>query len=609
MTLDPRKLQLHVSYGFNRTYNFRMARLMFMRAFLGQYYDKSHGNVGRAPMNLIFNAIRTLLPQIVMSNPKYNISSEFTEYDEYAELLALGINFNSKRLNMAKKYRLWMVDTILGGLGVMKTGLCTGEEVIAFEAENNVDPGMIYSDHVDFDNFVFDPAHNGQIEEAPWMGDRVRVKRQLLLDSGLYNNDLIMKLPNANRGVGGQTDRASDLSAHNVRTRDLYQQDVELVELYVPDQKTIITVPAPIGNGAGPIFDEYLREADAYVPNGGMYTFLSLTPPIPSNPMAIAPVGIWYDLHVSANKIISKTIDQSVRQKDLVLYRRSAADDAQEALDAPDGHAVGIDDTEGIQTVSFGGQKNENVEMSQYLQSWFNTIAANPQGIGGQTLDSDSATEANILQSNADVTLNDMRDLVYLAAAEEGRKRAFYLHTDPLIDMPLARRRMEQTPNGPQPIREQVYLTPEVQKGEFLDFHFTVEPESMARMDSVTRLQRAMDFVGRVAPAAVQMGLMLLQMGQPFNLQTFMTRMAKEVGIDWFDEVWYDPTFQQRLQVFLMQSPAFAKGQAEGGGMQPNQAVPGAVKAPLGPQEQFNADQQMGAASMQSAMKQGFQGV
>ncbi len=373
------------------------------------------------------------------------------------------------------------------------------------------------------------------------------------------------------------------------------------MELWHPESQRIITVPAPIGNTTGPMFDQYLREADAYVPNNGMYTFLSLTPPVPSNPMAIAPVGIWYDLHVMANKIIVKTIDQADRQKDIVLYKRSAADDAQEMLDAPDGHTVGVDDPDGIQTVSMGGQKSENVEMSQYLQMWFNTIAANPQGIGGQTLDADSATEAGILQSNADVTLNDMRDLVYQGAAEEGRKRAFYMHTDPLIDIPLARREMQMTENGPQPVRTQVHLTPEVQAGEFLDFTFTVEPESMARMDSVTRLQRAMDFVGRVGPAAVQMGMVLMQMGQPFNLQTFMTRMAKEVGIDWFDEVWYDPTFQQRLQVMQQMSPPPAKGTAEGG--RPNQPVPGGTKPQPGAQKAFNQQAQMGANIGQSPIQ------
>ena len=598
-SLDPKDLQRDVGYGFQRMHNFRQARMMFMRAFLGSYYNKSKGEIGGQPMNLIFNAIRVLLPQIVMAHPRYTIESEYVEYKDYAELLQLGLNYNTKKLELHKVYRLWLVDAILGGLGIMKTGLADSDTLITFDDQNDIDPGMIYSDHVDFDNFVFDPLNRGRIEESQWMGDRIRVKRSYLMDSGNYNNELVEKLPR----VDTSQRRAEDISAGNYTYKGHMLKDyVEVVELWVPAEKSIITVPAPTGNeqGGGPQFDEYLRQEDAYGPPNGPYTFLSITPPVPANPMSIAPVGIWYDLHVMANRLIKKTIDQADRQKDIVVYRRSAADDAQEALDAPDGHAIGIDDPEGIQTLSFGGQKSENLEMSSHLQMWFNTMAANPQGIGGQALGSDSATEANILQANADVGLSDTRDLVYQAAAEEGSKRAFYLHTDPMIDMVLARRKTQMTESGPQPMMEQVSLTPEAQQGEFVDFHFTVEPESMTRMDTQTRIQRSMNFVGQILPAIAQTGMMYMQMGQPLNLMTLTERMAKDAGIEWFDEVWFDPTFQQRFQMMLAQSPGMDKGTT--GNKQPNQPVPGALGAQPGAQTQFHQQAQQGAVPMQQQM-------
>lgn len=598
VNLEPTDLQKQVRIGFQRMANFRSARIMFMRAFLGQYYDKSHGEIGREPMNLIFNAIRVLLPQIVMSNPKYKIKSEYTEYRDYADLLALGLNFNSKQLKLHKVYRLWLMDAILGGVGIMKTGLADSGSVITFDNDYGIDPGQIYSDHVDFDNFVFDPTNTGRLEESNWMGDRIRVDRQYLLDSGLYENDLVERLPSVSKQRLG--DRASDLSTSNIQSRRMmYDDQVEICEIHVRGAETIVTVPAPqhAEIGSGPVFDRYLREVDAYVPDDGPYTFLSITPPVPSNPMAVAPVGVWYDLHVMANRMIAKTIDQADRQKDLVLYRRTAADDAQEALDAPDGHAVGLDDPQGINVVSFGGQKSENLEMVSHLQMWFNTVAANPQGIGGQALDADSATEAQILQTNADTTLNDVRDLVYQAAAEEGRKRAFYLHTDPLLDIPLARRKTEMTESGPQPIEEQVRLTPEVRRGDFLDFTFEVEPESMERMDTQTRLTRLMDFIGRVLPSAMQTGMMAMNMGLPFNIQALIERSARDAGIDWFDEVWFDPTFQQRLQVMMSMGPQPEKGQVSNqSNGQPRTALSSKNKSPL--MQQFQA----GAAPAQATL-------
>lgn len=559
--LSPRELQLDVYRGFRRSYNFRMVRMMFMKAYVGHYYDTSHGNHGTEPMNLIYHSMRALLPQIVMSNPKYTMKSEFAEYADYGELMALGLNFNAKQLKLKDTFRLWMVDSILGGVGTLKTGLASSGSVITFDDETQIDPGQLYTDFVEFDNFVFDPNLRGPIQKAQWMGDKSRVKRTHLMDSGLYDNSLIETLPSApERASGG-----SEMSRQMIQTgRTKWNDEVEICEVWIPGANKIVTVAAPMGHRQtdGPVNNKFLREDDAFCPHDGPYTFLSLTPPVPGNPMAIAPVGIWYDLHAMTNRMVVKVVDQADRQKDIVMYRRSAADDAQEALDAPDGHAIGIDDPEGINTVSFGGQKNENLQMTGYLQTWFNTMASNPQAVGGQALDSDSATEAQILQANADVGISDMRNLVYEAAAEEGRKRAWYLHTDPLLNMTLGRRRMQMTENGPQPVQESVQLTPEVRRGDFLDWHFEVEPESMSRMDTQTRIQRAMEFVGTQLPAIVNTGMVMMQMGLPFNLPATITRLAKEAGMDWWDEVWYDPMFQEKIQFMLSQSPAMQKGTA-----------------------------------------------
>ena len=561
--LSPRELQLDVYRGFRRSYNFRMARMMFLKAYIGQYYDSSSGSKGQEPMNLVYHAMRALLPQIVMSNPTYTMKSEFAEYADYGELMALGLNFNAKQLKLKDIFRLWMVDSILGGIGTLKTGLASTGSVITFDDETGIDPGQLYTDFVEFDNFVFDPNLRGPIQKAQWMGDKSRVKRSYLMDTGLYDNAMIEKLPSASESptAGSEASRASIQTG-----RQKWNDEVEIVEIWIPGANEIVTVSAPVGGSGhasnGPVAEKFLREDDAFCPHDGPYTFLTLTPPVPGNPMAIAPVGIWYDLHVMTNRMVSKTVAQAERQKDIVVYRRSAADDAQEALDAGDGQAIGIDDPDGIQTISFGGQKNENLQMTGYLQSWFNMMAANPQGIGGQALDADSATEAQILQANADVGINDMRNLVYEAAAEEGRKRAWFLHTDPLLDMTLGRRRMEMTENGPQPVTTSVRLTPEVRRGDFLDWHFTVEPESMSRMDTQTRIQRAMEFVGKQLPAIVTTGQMMQQMGLPFNLPETITRLAKEAGMDWWDEVWYDPMFQNRIAFMIAQSPAMQKGTA-----------------------------------------------
>jgi len=355
VNFGPKEIQNSVRVGFKRWHNFRQARLLFLRSFVGQYYDRDQGDIGAQPLNLIFNAIRTLVPNIVMANPKYHVESNFVAYKDYAELLGLALDLNSEQLKIRDIYRRWIVDSIFT-LGILKTGLADSNTAITFNEDEVIDPGMIYTEHVDFDNFCSDPTNRGDLREAAWHADRIRIPRQFLLDSGEYNNALIEKLPKTRSYAG--YDRGSDLSMKNVNQWEVdeYEDEVEVMEVWIPKAQAIVTVPAPQNSEARSTmqFEDFLRVTDYDGPDSGPYTFLSLTPPVPGNPMPVAPVGIWHDLHIMANRMVKKVLDQADRQKDIIVYKRAAADDAQEALDASDGEAIAADDPDGIRGISFG---------------------------------------------------------------------------------------------------------------------------------------------------------------------------------------------------------------------------------------------------------------
>jgi hypothetical protein len=92
------------------------------------------------------------------------------------------------------------------------------------------------------------------------------------------------------------------------------------------------------------LFEDYLRVDDYYGVKEGPYTLLTLTPPVPGNPLPVPSVGIWNDLHVLANRMAKKIIEQAERQKDVMAYRAAAADDAEELRNASDGESVKVDD-------------------------------------------------------------------------------------------------------------------------------------------------------------------------------------------------------------------------------------------------------------------------
>jgi hypothetical protein len=111
----------------------------------------------------------------------------------------------------------------------------------------------------------------------------------------------------------------------------------------------------------------------------------------------------------------------------------------------------------------------------------------------------------------------------------------------------------------------QVFLTPEARRGDFLDFVFSVEPESMGRMDSKARFAQAMDFAVKILPAAAQAAQVMMTMGIAFSVKEFIIRAAKDAGIDWLDQVFYDPEFQQQMAMRLAAGPQAgpSKGQAQ----------------------------------------------
>jgi len=563
-----------VQEGEERLRGFRSARLLFLREFCGQYYDRDQATIGNEPLNMIFGAVSTLVPNLVTNFPKTLVTSKFMTYRGYAELLGLALDFLAKEINLRNELRRAIVDSLFA-MGIMKTGIAVSDDLITFSDDQRFDNGQPYATTVDFDDYILDPAAR-RLEEASFVGHRVRVPRQMLMDSGLFANDLVEKLPQAGQDPYQRRD-VENISQHELTPAQIaeFQDLVDIREVWVPAAKALVWLPA--GNT---VYDKYLRIEDYDGPDTGPYTYLCLTPPVPNNPLPIAPVGVWYDLHVASNKMAKKIMEQAERQKDILLYKPNAADDAQEIVDAGDGEAVGVQDPEGAKVVSYGGQEHKNEEHLAQLSYWFNLASGNTDQLGGVKSNANTATQANILQGNQSVRVEDMRDIVYIFTKNVQRKLAWYLHPDPLISMPLSKQvpipgQVVMSPMGPvmmpaKKIQQQVILSPDSRQGDFLDFHFEIEEKSMSRMDPAQRLQKALLFAAKVLPSAAQAAMVCQQMQVPFSFPVFVIRMAKELDLEWLDEVFYDPNFQQQMLMMMNSSPKPDNSkpqQGPGGGM------------------------------------------
>ena len=581
----PRKIQLAVKDGFDRLNKYRRARAMFIRQFVGQYYSSVRGVTGDEPINLLFHTIRTLVPNLVMKNPITRVTTQIVEYDEYAWLLGLALDDINKKTDFKNVLRAGIVSAIFA-MGIFKTGIANSGQVITW-GDMDIDPGQVYTDLVDLDDLTIDPSCKS-LDKAAFIGDRNRVPRQILLDDPDCNHDLVMRLPRSiHPDAKNRVEKLTQAGLSQVEISEL-QDFVDVVEVFVPDAEAMLLIPDPDVI----TFDDYIKGESFYGPKEGPYTFLSLTPPVPNNPQPVSPASIWYDLHMMANRMMIKCMEQADRQKDILVADSSASDDAEDIRTSKDGDVI-IADPTSAKVVSYGGQNQKNEIMLGQLQVWHNYMSGNPDQMAGLRSDAKTATQASILEGNANVVIEDERELIYECGARIKSKEAWYLHTDPLIKLPLSRRE----PGGG---RMQLILTPEQRRGDFLDFAFELKARSMSRLDPTIKSKRIMEFATKLIPGLAQSGMLMMQSGIEFNLQRCLATLADQLDVS--DEVqnWFnDPEFAKRMQMVAQMGPQNAgKARQAGNEINQNGSMGGKI---AGPGTQFNQNAQAGANQSQSA--------
>jgi hypothetical protein len=309
-------------------------------------------------------------------------------------------------------------------------------------------------------------------------------------------------------------------------------------------------------------------------------------------------VGIWYDLHVRANRVMVKMLDQIDNQRDVTFYDPAMVDELEQLKESVNDDYIPSTNPKGINVVSLGGQNPKNEVALQELQTWYNYMSGNPDQMSGNRVGvgggEETATKTMTLQNNATIGLEDMRDIVYDQTAEVMRRIAWFLHTDPLIELPLTKRK-----SGGEEI--QLSLTPEERQGDFLDYAFKIVARSMTKMDPMTRTKRIIEFCTNIMPNGVLAAQSMMSIGVPFNLQKYYTQIAFEMGIgEWVEDLFQDPEYMQKLQIMMLLgpgNPGKAGGSTEGAAQ--NKGATTKTLIPTAGQE-FNQGAQETAAVGQS---------
>ena len=531
--LDHNRLSKAVNAGFKYMEPFREIRKELLKQYYGRHYGSSEGGK-KEPVALVHQATTTLVPNLVYSDPKVQIVTSYVPYRNYAETLAMATNHLIEEIDLRHALRMAVTDSIFSA-GWIKTGIAaTGQTIDVYGMD--LDPGQPYAERVDPDDMVYDPTAR-DLEEVSYIGNRVRIPEYLALESGLFDPDRVKELTTRSEHPSEVKRSAAFGEANKEYREEDVVKYVDVVELWLPHDDVIVTIPWYPGDSYHD--SEPLSVVEYMGPETGPYHQLGYAY-APDQIMPVAPAVHWYDLHDMVNSIARKMGRQASRSKSVLAYEDSSWEDAQEIVEASDGEAVRVDNIEGVKEVSYGGAVKDVYDAMSWAKQQFHETAMGMQQLAGVESPEETATQAEILSSNTGVRLSDMQSQVYDFTAEVCQDLMFFLHTDPLIEMPLVKR-----VDGRE---EQVFYTPEMQEGDWLDYHLKVIPHSMARQDPNTRLRRYMEFVSNVLPSLAQTQQML---GPAFNLDAAMSRIGREMGIDELDEFINSQAYQQRMQYLM----------------------------------------------------------
>lgn len=515
-----RKLQTGCRIGRKKLATARKMRYTLLKEYVGRHYmGVMDGQSQAQPLNFFFRALWSIVPSIVFNNPETAVRTENLQLRQFAEVFGLALNHLVKRTDLRMTLRHLVVDAVIGPMGIVKQGITFGNQVqIGGELH---DVGQPFADRVSFDDYVIDPQAKSR-EQAWFEGDAYEMPLEYIRGSGLYQNFENLRACDSSGKVKEEAWRLGLGEAKEGEMDDLVPM-VKVQDIYIPQEGLLLTIPMEEAQGTLP-----LRMVEWEGPRQGPYDVLYFHM-VPDNVIPLSPGSIWYDLVIMINEEARRLKREASRRKSILAYTPAAADDASRVRDADDGEAVQVQNIEQLKQFDWGGAKDSGYEHMQYLKGMFSYISGNADLTGGLgTPNSDTATEASILQGNAQTVIGDLKSEVNIFAGKLLEKYAWYLWTDPLINLPLARR----MPDGAE---VQVHFSYDAKQGDFLDYQFEIVANSMSNMDPAVRAKRLQDLaMGWVLPTAQ----IAAAQGDMPNIREITKALAGDLGLVGVD-AWY----------------------------------------------------------------------
>lgn len=500
----PVRLQKAVDEWKEWTKPMRRVRRKMYQQYAAGYYDNEFessyiSNVTeRMPLNLIDRGVNILAPYLIAHNPRVLVDPKrgLRSSASFARTFELAMEHLLGEIELAKQTLRPAVVNSLFGMGITKTSIMTDHQVEIMGYLHDV--GQPYCDNVDFEDYIGDWRAR-VTEENSIQGNWYLMPEEYVKTCGLYKHydRLSIEASEGMRDESPERISKNNRNKGNNAINDIKPM-VWMIDLWIPDEGIVVTIP-PKGQG-----NKIMRTVEYDGPENGPYDILAYKY-FPQTTIPIPPIYSWVGLNNIINRLVNKMKVQAEREKKILLYEVGANDDADLIRKEPDGGTVGVRNTDGVKEVEYGGVSDTNMPFVAYLEQQYSIQGGNLYTLGGRESQAETLGQEQMLQANASKHLQDMVLQVHHFTRTIIRKLAWYLWSDPYIQVPVVKEL-----GG---FKLKVSYTPEVKEGDFFDYGFDIEPYSMTMMSPDMRYQRLMQLIGQVilptAPIAAAQGSQL----------------------------------------------------------------------------------------------------
>jgi len=517
---------------------------LILKAWAADYFNSNIKSIQSAQnhsVNLLDRAMTILLPYLVMSNPRVNVDAVLHQYRPFARTTELALNQWIHQFKLARNTLYPLCRNSLISMGIVKTGVMKKWQVEIFG--NSYDVGDIYSDVVDPSDWVCDPSCK-TIRDASFVGNYFYLPTEFAQEFyGSKHADHIKP----------SVDLFGELSPRKLAAIQEVDADpkflkplTRFVEYYLPDENVIIT---QLAEGE---YTRFLREVDWKGPEGGPYDVLGYKW-FPEYPIPIPPAWGWLDMDSMFNIIVNKIKQQAASQKSVLAYEGEAAQDAERIADAGDRQTVKVDHIDSLKQLEFGGVNESMYNFLGWLQGQWSEQGGNLHVLGGRQAEADTLGQEQMLMGNASRSLEYMLQAVYEVTESLTNKFAYYLWTDPLVDIPVIKEI-----KGVATFEE--HFSKQNLKGAIDDYMIKIQPMSMQRPTADGQFQRLIQFISQwllpTLPIASQQGIEL-------DVAEATQKLAKLAGINDL-ELFFKPAVPQEAKLNPYNPQALGSGMEDG---------------------------------------------